>query len=66
MFIIFGSKENKNDLGEVRRYCSVCGRDTQHTREERTTQITLYFIPVLPMKSKHVDRCNFCGHERES
>jgi len=63
MFIIFGSNDKKTNLGEVRRYCSLCGRETQHAREERTTRLTLYFIPVLPLKNRKVERCNICGHE---
>lgn len=66
MFIIFGANEKKNNQGEVRRYCSVCGRETQHTREERTTRLTLYFIPVLPLKKRTIQRCNLCGHEEQS
>ncbi|HEX71726.1 MAG TPA: zinc-ribbon domain-containing protein [Candidatus Hydrogenedentes bacterium] len=63
MLIIFGANEKKTALGETRRFCPVCGRETQHTVEERTKRLTLYFIPVLPLNSKRVWRCNLCGHE---
>ncbi len=63
MLIIFGASEKKTAHGEVRRYCPVCGRETQHTREDRTNRLTVYFVPVLPLGTKHVLRCNLCGHE---
>lgn len=63
MLIIFGTNEKKNVLGETSLYCPVCGRKTQHTIEERKNRLTLYFIPVLPLSSKRIQRCNLCGHE---
>ncbi len=63
MLIIFGSNEKKTNQGEIRRYCPVCGRETQHTRENRVMRLTLYFVPLLPLSSKSVERCNLCGHE---
>ena len=63
MLILFGMNEKRETLGEVSRYCSVCGRETQHTREERINRFTVYFIPVLPLGRKQLVRCNLCGHE---
>lgn len=63
MIILFGASEKKENKGEERRYCAVCRRETQHTREARTTRLTVYFVPVLPISAKQVLRCNLCGHE---
>ena len=66
MLVLFGLKEKKTNRGEISRYCPVCGRETQHTQEDRATHFTLYFIPVLPFGTKQVQRCNLCGHETKA
>lgn len=66
MLIIFGASEKKNNICEVSRYCPVCGRETQHTQEDRSMRVTIYFVPVFPLGTKRVLRCNLCGHETTS
>ena len=65
MWIIFGSRQRKQELGQIVSACDRCGRETVHLVERLRTWFTLFFVPVCPLSGQHdVRRCNLCGQEQ--
>lgn len=61
MFFLFGTRSKAKALGQIERPCSKCGRPTVQTVVELRRWFTLFFVPVIPLGSSQVVRCNLCG-----
>ncbi|MFI5845944.1 zinc-ribbon domain-containing protein [Catenuloplanes sp. NPDC051500] len=65
MFLIFGFRTKATALGWVQEACRVCGQFGSLLLVREVTKFSLFFIPLIPVRSKHVLRCQnaFCHNE---
>jgi hypothetical protein len=61
MFFLFGVRTKAKAIGQTERPCAKCARTTMQTAVESQRWFTLFFIPVIPLGSSCVVRCNVCG-----
>jgi len=61
MFFLFGVRNKTKAIGQTERPCAKCARPTMQTAVESRRWFTLFFIPVIPLGSSYVVRCNLCG-----
>jgi hypothetical protein len=61
MFILFGLKTVQRPLPGRPATCQRCGRFVQHGLAERSTRLTLFFIPVFTTSRSFRITCSNCG-----
>jgi hypothetical protein len=61
MLFLFGVRTKAKPIAQIEYPCSKCARSTMYTAMESKRWFTLFFIPVIPLGSTHVVRCNLCG-----
>ena len=64
--LIFGWGWRSRHLRTVTLTCPVCGNTAAHPVYRRVLKISLFFIPLIPLKSKVTTVCTACGVERET
>ena len=63
MFVVYGSKEFKKDLGNTRivYHCNHCNNDNSQILSRNRKFFTLYWIPIIPYSTKYFVRCPICN-----
>ena len=61
MLFFFGLRTKTRGIKQVECPCTKCARRTVFTAMEVKKYFTLFFIPVIPLGTKRVIRCNLCG-----
>ncbi|MEO3778190.1 zinc-ribbon domain-containing protein [Micromonospora sp. B11E3] len=61
MFFIFGLRTRVDRSGVVRQVCRNCGNDAAQVVTRRSTKFTLFFVPLIPVRTRYVQQCTFCG-----
>lgn len=64
MLIIFGLSRREWPLGLVALVCGACGHPGPQSAVRRRTRFTVFFVPVLPLRSRVEARCPMCGTTR--
>lgn len=64
MLVIFGLSHKERPLGLVALGCTACGHPGPQSLVHRRTRFTLFFVPVLPLRSRLEARCPHCGTTR--
>ena len=64
MLVIFGLSRKERPLGLIALGCPTCGHPGPQSLVHRRTRFTLFFVPVLPLRSRHEARCPNCGTTR--
>jgi hypothetical protein len=64
MFLIFGLRTKARQLGWVAMPCRVCGQTGTLMVVRETTKLSLFFIPLVPVRTKHAVQCAnpVCGN----
>ncbi len=57
MFLIFGFGTKTYPLGWVAMACHVCGQAGSLLLVREVTKLSLFFIPLIPVRTKHVLEC---------
>jgi hypothetical protein len=67
MFLIFGFRTKAERLGLVPMACRVCGQTGNLLLTREVTKLSLFFIPLVPIRTKHVVLCTnpMCGARNE-
>lgn len=61
MFIIWGFRDIQKELGQVGYYhCNRCNNDGYWRLMKVTNWFTLFFIPVIPYRTKYYVYCPVC------
>ncbi|GAA3389199.1 zinc-ribbon domain-containing protein [Cryptosporangium minutisporangium] len=60
MFLIFGFRTKAHVLGRAAGGCQVCGQPGSALVVRETTKFSLFFVPVLPVRSRYVLECQHC------
>ena len=59
--IIYGWRTKVHDLAAATYVCGRCTNPTAHALRRAVTKVTLFFIPLFPVRSKYFTVCTFCG-----
>lgn len=65
MFFIFGLRTKVARSGVVQQVCRHCGNQAAQVITRRSTKFTLFFIPLIPIRTRYAQQCTFCGAEYE-
>ena len=67
MFIIFGAGENIKEQFSLAKsdHCFHCNNTTRWTATKVQKHISLFFMPVLPYKTKYYIACPICNKGQE-
>jgi hypothetical protein len=57
VFLIFGFGSKAYPLGWVAMACRVCGQTGSLLLIREVTRFSLFFIPLIPVRSRHVVEC---------
>jgi hypothetical protein len=57
VFLIFGFRTKAYPLGWVATVCSVCGQAGSLLLVREVTKFSLFFIPLIPVRIRHVVEC---------
>jgi hypothetical protein len=63
MFFIFGLRTKVVRSGVVTEVCRNCGNRAAQVITRRATKFTLFFIPLIPVRTRWTQQCSFCGAE---
>lgn len=63
MFFIFGLRTSVKRSGVVSSVCRNCGNLAAQVITRRSTKFSLFFIPLIPIRTRYVQQCSFCGVE---
>lgn len=61
MFLIFGLSTKSQLLGLVSFVCRVCGNSGPHQLVREKTRFSLFFVPLIPIRTRHAVHCRVCG-----
>ncbi|MEV5763564.1 zinc-ribbon domain-containing protein [Micromonospora sp. NPDC052213] len=61
MFFIFGLRTKVSRSGVVRQVCRNCGNHAAQVITRRSTKFSLFFVPIIPIRTRYVQQCTFCG-----
>ncbi|WFE60270.1 zinc-ribbon domain-containing protein [Micromonospora sp. WMMD712] len=61
MFFIFGLRTKVDRSGVTQQMCRNCGNHAAQVISRRSTKFTLFFVPLIPIRTRHVQQCTFCG-----
>ncbi|MEU0156059.1 MULTISPECIES: zinc-ribbon domain-containing protein [Micromonospora] len=65
MFFIFGLRTKVDRSGVVTQVCRNCGNRAAQVITRRATKFTLFFIPLIPVRTRYAQQCTFCGAQYE-
>ncbi|MFI6132618.1 zinc-ribbon domain-containing protein [Micromonospora sp. NPDC051141] len=63
MFFIFGLRTKVTRSGVVTRVCRHCGNRAAQVITRRATKFSLFFVPLIPVRTRYAQQCTFCGAE---
>lgn len=67
MFIIFGLDDAQPEIikGKEEKHCFHCNNTTFWHLAKHQTRVSLFFIPLIPVKTKYYHLCPICNHGDE-
>jgi hypothetical protein len=57
VFLIFGFRTKAYPLGWVATVCPVCGRAGSLLLVHEVTKLSLFFVPLIPVRTRHALEC---------
>jgi hypothetical protein len=57
VFLIFGLRTKAVRMGFVAAMCRVCGQEGSLLLVRESTKLTLFFIPLVPIRTEYVLHC---------
>jgi adenylosuccinate synthase len=60
--IIWGFRTTARQLAVLVARCALQGHNAAHAVVLQRTKFTLFFIPLFPVRSKHLLVCSLCGN----
>lgn len=61
MFLIFGTRGTDTLLTVVHFVCGVCGVHAAQRVVRRTTKLSLFLVPLVPLSRSYRNECVNCG-----
>jgi hypothetical protein len=62
VFVIFGIKRLRKRLATVFALCGQCNTPAAQVIVRASTWFSLFFVPVIPLGSKYISTCTYCGN----
>ena len=59
--LIWGWTRKIHQLAMLTLVCANCHNPSAHALRKAVTMFTLFFIPIIPLKTRHFLECTFCG-----
>ncbi len=59
--LIFGWQRRIHTLAMITLVCGRCGNPAAHALRKLVTKFTLFFVPLIPLSTKHYLECTWCG-----
>jgi hypothetical protein len=63
VFLIFGLRTKVTRSAVVQQVCRHCGQHAAQVLTRRSTKFSLFFIPLVPVRTRHIQQCTFCAAE---
>ncbi|MEG3632193.1 zinc-ribbon domain-containing protein [Micromonospora palythoicola] len=63
VFLIFGLRTKVTRSAVVQQVCPHCGQRAAQVLTRRSTKFSLFFIPLIPVRTRHLQQCTFCAAE---
>lgn len=61
--IIFGTRRTVAQLAMVLLTCANCHRSAANAVLKLVTRFTLFFIPLVPVRTRYATQCTACGFQ---
>ena len=61
MFFIFGLRTSVDRLGVTHEPCPNCRQSAAQVVTRHRTRFTLFFVPLIPIRTRHQQQCTWCG-----
>ncbi|MEU9504844.1 zinc-ribbon domain-containing protein [Micromonospora sp. NPDC048170] len=61
MFFIFGLRTKVSRSGVAQQVCRNCHNLAAQVITRRSTRFSLFFVPIIPIRTRYVQQCTFCG-----
>lgn len=61
--IIFGIRRMAHRIAVLTLLCHSCGNPCAQVLRKVVTWFTLFFIPVIPVRTRRILQCTFCAAE---
>ena len=61
MFLLLGSRATLAIINVVTFVCRYCGVSAEQRVTRRSTRLTLFFVPLLPLATSYYNQCSNCG-----
>lgn len=61
--LIWGWRQYATRLAVLTLVCGRCGNPAAHALHKLVTKFTLFFVPLIPLSTKHTLQCTWCGAE---
>jgi DNA-directed RNA polymerase subunit RPC12/RpoP len=61
VLLVFGTRASVAVMAVLSYVCEVCGQQAAHRVLQRVTKVTLFFIPLFPVRTSYSDTCVNCG-----
>jgi hypothetical protein len=65
VFVIFGWGWRTRYLDAPILTCPRCDNHVAHPRSRQVLKISLFFVPLIPLRTRYVVQCTTCGVTRE-
>lgn len=62
--IVVGLSPSVKDVAVLHLTCRGCGRTGVHRLTRTVQRFALFFVPLVPVSSRHTLECLACGHRR--
>ncbi|MDG6106459.1 zinc-ribbon domain-containing protein [Dactylosporangium aurantiacum] len=63
--LIFGWGWRVQHLRTLTLRCPHCGNTVAHPLYRRVLKLSLFFVPLIPLRVKHTVQCTACGLQRD-
>ena len=61
MFLLFGMRSLPEIIAIVAFTCRICGVNASQEVVKQSTKLTVFFIPLFSLSTKHYVTCSNCG-----
>jgi hypothetical protein len=63
VFLIFGLRTRVTRSAVVQQVCRHCGQRAAQVFTRRSTKFSLFLLQLIPVRTRHMQQCTFCGAE---
>lgn len=61
MIVVFGVRGRDENIAVATLACRACGSVAAHRIVKHARKLSVFFIPVIPLGTRHHSDCSVCG-----